>query len=439
MYALVRKRDLSVAVALTSEQVYAIRTVENGDGDEHLRSVVVGVMERAHAQGLWLGCDCRRDAGRRPVVAPCRSHLGNDYWRVLGTPQLEHDRECAFHRSHLRREFDRRWNREARQPPGGYIAVLRKEAAERRLAEGNEGLEGDRPRGAHARPALSRWLLRLLVEAGLHRVDTGNGFEHPGQWMGWIGTATRAHMVAPGRCLSQWWFPYAGDWQSKRVHAKLRAAAGDWPHGHRPQAFLSWVVSEAAADAVGREGQRTHVEVAKRVGRPTVGRNAVPGPYLFIGVVGLGGVRRGYECIEAYAQPIVARECPVPVDSHYERRAFGTLRATMKILEREFRGTAFRLEKPVFDVETPDGPCLPDFVITAARGEEKVQFVIEVMGFERAAYLKGKEVTHPRMETLGTLCTMQGAAFDGSDDGVTNEGRKVTRRIREVLRARWAR
>lgn len=76
-YALVKKRDLSAVVALTGEQVYAIRTVEDGAGDGHLKSLVGDVMEQAHERGLWLGCDCKRDGERRPVVAPCRSHLGN--------------------------------------------------------------------------------------------------------------------------------------------------------------------------------------------------------------------------------------------------------------------------------------------------------------------------------------------------------------------------
>ena len=163
----------------------------------------------------------------------------------------------------------------------------------------------------------------------------------------------------------------------------------------------------------------------------------MPGPYLFFGVVGLGGVRRGYECIEGYAQPIVARECPVPVDSHYERRAFGTLRATLVVLQRTYPDAEFRLEKPLFDIETEEGACLPDFLITAARGGGTERFVIEVMGFERPEYLKGKEVTHPRMESFGTLCAMQGTEFDRAPDGVREEGRKVTRRIREVLADRW--
>ena len=59
------------------------------------------------------------------------------------------------------------------------------------------------------------------------------------------------------------------------------------------------------------------------------------------------------------------------------------------------------------------------------------------MGFERTDYLKGKEVTHARMENLGTLCTMQGRNFDRKPNGLKNEGTKVTNRISAVLRSRW--
>ena len=88
-------------------------------------------------------------------------------------------------------------------------------------------------------------------------------------------------------------------------------------------------------------------------------------------------------------------------------------------------------------IETREGPCLPDFIVKVVRGSEEVLFVIEVMGFDRPSYLVGKEVTHPRMATLGTLCTMDATAFDRSSYGVTAQGRMVTQRIRDVLRARW--
>ena len=136
-----------------------------------------------------------------------------------------------------------------------------------------------------------------------------------------------------------------------------------------------------------------------------IGRNPVPRPYLFLGAVGVLDRQIGYECLEGYAQPIVASDCPVPVDSHCERQAFGTLRTTLKVLPGAFPGGEFEIEKPLFDIDTELGPCLLDFLIRARRGDDEMTFVVEVMGFERPDYLRGKEVTHPRMETLGPLCT----------------------------------
>ena len=130
------------------------------------------------------------------------------------------------------------------------------------------------------------------------------------------------------------------------------------------------------------------------VGRPVVGRNPIAPPHLFLWAVGVADARIGYECLEGYAQPIVASDCPVPVHSHYERRAFGTLRMTLRILSATFPDTGFELEKPLFEIETPDGPCLPDFLIRARRGRDELVFVIEVMGFERPKYLRGKGMAY---------------------------------------------
>ena len=127
----------------------------------------------------------------------------------------------------------------------------------------------------------------------------------------------------------------------------------------------------------------------------------------------------------------------MPVDSNYERRALWTLRNTLWNLRRMFPDAEFELEKPLFDIDTPDGPCLPDFLIRARRGDDELTFVIEVMGFERPDYLQGKEDTHARMEWLGTMCTMQGREFDRSTDGVKNEVRRVTNMILAVLGSRW--
>ena len=122
--------------------------------------------------------------------------------------------------------------------------------------------------------------------------------------------------------------------------------------------------------------------------------------------------RRGYECVQAWAQPIVWFRRPVPVDSSYERQAFGTLRTTLKILDGAFQDTKLEIEKPVFEMTTRRGPCLPDFLIQGRRKSEERTYVVEVMGFDRPDYLAGKEVTHVRMEELDPVLLMDGKRFE---------------------------
>ena len=56
------------------------------------------------------------------------------------------------------------------------------------------------------------------------------------------------------------------------------------------------------------------LEVVSRIKRPTIGGRAVSGAYLFFGVVGLTTRRRGYECVQAWAQPIVSFRRPVKAE-----------------------------------------------------------------------------------------------------------------------------
>ncbi len=434
---LVHKRDLSVAELLSPQVQHAVRAVAAGAESEQLKLQVRHVMERARADNHWLGCDCRSEDGRRPVVVPCRKSHGTYYWQVLGRGQLAHVEGCVFHRPPAQRREDAdRWNRPPRRAPEGFFAVLRDQAraGELRVPRpgGGVGARGQRTRAR--RPALSQLLLMLLERAGLTRVRPNEEQKRVNA----IEDLAREIEIAPGRPLSELWFPRAPMWTSTLVHARVRAAARGWPAGHKPQGFLCWAVSEVDAHGVGRVGGNDRVEVRSGVVRPVVGKHPIAPPYLFLGAVGLPQGETGYQCLDAYAQPIVAREWPVPVDSDYERRAFWTLRTTVQILAGTFPNADFELEKPVFDIETPEGPCLPDFLIRARRrGGEELTFVVEVMGFERPDYLRGKEVTHPRMATLGMLCTMQGREFDRSPDGVTGEGRKVTQAIRAVLERRW--
>jgi len=81
----------------------------------------------------------------------------------------------------------------------------------------------------------------------------------------------------------------------------------------------------------------------------------------------------------------------------------------------------------MFDIDTRQGPCRPDFLLKTRRNGAVRTWVVEVMGFDRPDYLAGKEVTHERMEELGPVILMDGRKFER---GLTGEGRKVTQRIR---------
>ena len=96
--------------------------------------------------------------------------------------------------------------------------------------------------------------------------------------------------------------------------------------------------------------------------------------------------------------------------------------------------TEFTVEKPVFEMNTKQGPCLPDFLIHPRREGEVRTWVVEVMGFERPDYLAGKEVTHERMQELGPVILMDGKR---SERDLTEEGRKVTERIRADMEGKW--
>ena len=72
-FELVSERDQSSSALLGCEEEQAVRDVAAGAGDEALHALVLAGKYRDRRDGLWLGCDCRSEDGRRPVVAPCRN------------------------------------------------------------------------------------------------------------------------------------------------------------------------------------------------------------------------------------------------------------------------------------------------------------------------------------------------------------------------------
>ena len=439
MLCLVTKSKLRVVRELTEEEADAIRDPLRDDSTAELALAVLG---EGRENDLWLRCDCRFDIDDDPLVAPCRMPEGAGYsWRVLqGKNRPQHGADCVFYRESREERAERNWRRAARVPPEGYFAALqaRKDGDSAELDTSGDGTaltdplqalgeDGNREPGRRRMPALPGLLCRLWETAGLTRVRANECAPGIGGWAEAMSAAAKTIEVAPGHRLDGLLFPWRTGWDRRRVHAQIREAAWNFPEGHVPQGFVCFPVRHVGERSLPATSKYEELEVVSRIRRPTIGGRPVSGPCLFFGVVALTTRRRGYECVRGWAQPIVSVHRPVPVDSDFERQAFGTLETTLWILSKEFPDTEFTMEKPVFDIDTRQGPCRPDFLIRARRGGEERTWVVEVMGFERPAYLAGKEVTHKRMEALGPVILMDGKRFERD---LTSEGRKVTVRIR---------
>ena len=435
MLCLMTKSSLRVRRMLTGDEAEAVRAPCARSSTAGLE---LAVLSEARTNGLWLRCDCRVENDRHPLAAPCRLPDGAGYtWRVLqGGDRPQHHVDCVFYRESHRQRAERKWSKAARVRPTGYFAAIHAQNDGKRLTESRHGQQesGDKEPGQRRVPALSRLLCRLMEEAGLTRFGANDPGLDGGQWLRAFRVAATALEIAPERGLKEILFLSRADWHRRRVHARIKEAARDFPPGHVAQGFVCFPVYRIGDTQLPAGTGYQALEVISRIKRPTIGRHDVSGPYLLIGVVGLTTRRRGYECVQAWAQPIVSFRRPVPVDSSFERRAFRTLTTTLRILDRAFADAEFHIEKPVFEMSTARGPCLPDFLIRARREGEERSYVVEVMGFERPDYLSGKEVTHARMEDLGPVILMDGKQFR---TGLTAEGRKVTHRIRADLEQAW--
>ena len=384
MLCLVTKTKLRVVRELTEEEADAIRDPLLGDSTTEL---ALAVLREGRENDLWLRCDCRIDIDDYPLVAPCRMPEGAGYsWRRLqGENRPQHHPDCVFYRESREERAERNWRRAARVPPEGYFAALRARkdgnSAPSDSSEDGTALtdplqapeeDGDREPDRRRMPALPGLLCRLLKPAGLTRVGANEPPPGIGGWMDAMRAAAKTMEVAPGHPLDGLLFLGRTGWDRRRVHARVREAAQGFPKGHVPQGFVCFPVLQVGERSLPATSKYGELEVVARIKRPTIGGRAVSGPYLFFGVVALTTRRRGYECVRGWAQPIVSVHRPVPVDSDYERQAFGTLTTTLWMLDREFPDAEITMEKSVFDIDTKQGPCLPDFLIKARRkGEER--------------------------------------------------------------------
>lgn len=439
--SLIQKDGETIVRELSSRENRAVRRHLERIDCGHEPQSALHVIVAAHRQNLWFGCHCQPGGGPFPLAAPHRSKLGNFSLRVLIKNRPPHRRGCPLRREPSGVRFTDAWYRQPRKKPEGLFAVLKKkspagQAAGHKKPRGTGGTGGSGSKSSVS--AASQQLLRLIDDAGLNSYGSASKKQFYSQWKKTIAQATKGKNIAPGRPLSALWFHFPRAWTRKAVHAQLCRAAKGWPSKHEPQAFICLLVDEIENQEEGLVhcDRGESVDLGCCITRREIYGHDAGGPYLLIGVAGKEGST--IQCEEAYAQPIVNKRIPIPVDSDYERRAFLSLLWRLE-REKKYPGATFEIKKPLFERKKRLGPCTPDFLIHFRGGGPKVTVVLEVMGMDTSDYYRSKKETHPRMAEWGTLLLMDATRFPPRGEGLGTEGKDVFDKILAVRSASWAR
>ena len=460
-----RLGEIEPAVAACIE---AVKKGEAYPEDEPYSSLI----QKLRRDRLWIECGCRPDKPRGPLLSTRRKREGRTFLVNLPRQDVAHAEDCEF----------RLAERERDAPPKPRPIIHSDVLTPFSRADADPGGTDADPRAHRKSQGLSQLqaprtmrgiLWTLMQTARLNTLAIADGFSSPGEWLAavekWLTAVEKAaeqFYLPPKVPAPEFLFTNPKSWNSGEVGRRLDAAGRDWPEFERPFALLCWPALDVSEYEVnGRNRELGHVKGRTPVVRPIIGDVPVRGPYLFLGAVARSEDGKRWECVKACVQPIVGLDCPIPVDSGYERSALGSLRSLVRNLEnspqlREALGGAVRveLEKPLTRTEVVGGPCLPDFLITVTRpnayshlpegpGHPKHQhhfnprdrerYVVEVMGFIDLGYERDKKKTHSRMERIGPLYRMEGRRFRSGGNDLRRQREEITAKMEKDLLERW--
>ena len=384
---------------------------EGGVADE---AVGVELVRSAKHHDRWLACECRGAAVPPPLLSPAYITVAQTYYlrRLTGTGRPPHDPTCPFHRDqadYLRDRGER--GRAAVTPPQGYFAVLA--PLGEHLAQKTESQPDTRASGVSI-PRLAKLLWLLIKRAGADTVGAIGNRAKPSLILEFqrLKAAAANLEIAPGIPLSRFLFTHPEDFRRRRIYAQLREAAPTWPSGHEPGAFLLlYAKAVTAREIILADGDP--ILVASDISKPPR-KHIDAGPYLVLVAVGTDQKTRGYAALSAYAQPILNGHHFIPVHTTRERQ----LLALVLKLQWQLRdaGIASMIEKPTFDVDTPDGFCRPAVILDTQHHADR---------YEQSSVLRLLEdtntdatdrlLTNARLRSIGEIIEIAAVRLDDPD------------------------
>ncbi len=396
---------------IPAEDATALRAAYAGESSREQLTAALKLSESARRFDNWIACDCRQAEGLYPLLTPAYLGSAGTYYirRLTGSDRPNHASDCIF-------RFERPVPglgpiAEGRSAPivspTGNFSVLTPEIATD-ISEKSTTAPA-REKQSKSVPPLARQLWRLMFLAGLTKLDPIQRSQKPSikSEMSKLRVAAERLDVVDGSALASVLSTFPADYHRKALFAKIRQASKQWPDGAPLQGFLL----AYTPDASGKKLLFNDIEpilVAGELARPVSDDSKARAPYLSLTVVGEHPSAGGLTALRSYAQPIYSGAQFIPVDSHFERQVLRLINKVRFRLAEERPSLEISIDKPVFDRMTEDGPCRPDFVLEifdGATGEIRT-LIVEAMGYKLPAYLEAKARTHPIMEKIAPVWTI---------------------------------
>ena len=374
-----------------------------GSDADHRASVSLVVTSRENTK--WLACDCLGEDRPPPLMSPAYLSFQETYYLRRLTSRPSHDPKCPFYMPQAPqriRETSKDTLYEIDVPKGLFNAHQK---APEKLAQQPDATEpDDRSRGV-AIPRLGK-LLWLLLERARSNILRELPPEGPREGsisaeMKRLRDIASQFEIAPGISLARHFYTTAIDYETKRVHARLREAEGTWPADFAPQAFLLLEASEITGSEI-VTGLGT-VQVRNRIQHTGIIRAEVQPPFLVLAVVGEHSKREGYRALRAYAQPVFSGNQFVPAERDHDR----TILKELQGAQYELRRTRVRMsvKKILFDIETEHGSARPDFLIAVkdTQTQQQVVFALQVLQSTDPGYLELRAIEYERLREIGPV------------------------------------
>lgn len=417
MRVVVRNSPTHELTDLDERDAIALRAWYGHSASSEDERIALAVIRQAKAMDGWIECDCLA-GGQQALLAPIRQERTFTLRRL--TPHAadpsrnpdrpNHAQTCLFHvdRDASPPLSDRgfRLNPLPRTNTS-YVDAL--PAIPTRLANVADN-EQRLPEERTDRPSrLGAVLWRLLDQAGINVIpplQDAPRFTLNDQLAKLRATARELRVLRTwtfNALLSTW----ADDYRNtkSRWQRLLDTSRPDWPKTERRTGFMLLFSPSVSASVIFPASSSHPIDVLAKVRQPLRGDPANRGPFLALLNADFQDDDDGpARAVQAYAQPIYNADTLFPVESGFEREVSHLLFWLQQSLLEAAPDLAITVTKPLFAIETPLGPCRPDFLVDAAvNGNHVIRLLVEALGMDTEEYRAAKARTIPRMRHLGPV------------------------------------